>query len=263
MERLKLDAVDRAAFIFEKMMQPVIKMVNKAKSFEAVKKGLYKLYPRLKYQDFQKAIAQPCLVASVLGYIDSGSGSESIDFAEEIEIGFDTPFDLALEYAKQKGYALSPYHWQSVSEEQYRHAFTVARVTSMEVLQKIRERTDEALEEGTTLAQYKKDLIPFLRKKVGLPIRVIWLSGWMEIKDFMLIGWRLFTIIIWGLPIVWAVGNNSRMLNNFARMLNTMALMMSRPVIVIGNYSSWFGESMISVVTRLRMGTIADAGCGR
>lgn len=68
----------------------------------------------------------------------------------------------AIKYLKSKGYAVS-WNWYDTWKEAHAKAFTVAKATRMDVLQAIREEVEKALEEGRTLAQFKKDLTQRLK----------------------------------------------------------------------------------------------------
>ncbi|MBF0529807.1 MAG: minor capsid protein, partial [Deltaproteobacteria bacterium] len=77
---------------------------------------------------------------------------------------FDSPFSDAVKYAQLKGFALSPDGWRDLWRSAHAHAFTVARVTTMDVVQVIKGYVDQALADGTTVRQFQKDLIPCLRQ---------------------------------------------------------------------------------------------------
>lgn len=78
------------------------------------------------------------------------------------------PFGLAPEEAiqwfAQKGYRLS-FDWRDVWKEQHARAFTVAKATQLDVLAEIRDAVDRALRDGTTLADFRKQLRPTLEQK--------------------------------------------------------------------------------------------------
>ena len=113
-----------------------------------------------------------------------------------IGINFDLPFLEQLEFFRSKGFALSPDSWRDVWQQAHARAFTVARVTEMDVLKDIRAALDEAMETGITLKQFKAGLRETLERK-----------GWLapegerakvEMPDGTtrkrLTGWRLDTI---------------------------------------------------------------------
>jgi SPP1 gp7 family putative phage head morphogenesis protein len=123
-------------------------------------------------------------------------------------INFDKPFDEQLAYFRSKGFVFSPFSWEDVWQDAHAHAFTVARVTSMNILKDIRQALDDAMESGTTLKQFKNDLIPILEQK-----------GWfappktkqtIEMPDGTkrkrLTGWRLDTIFGTNMAAAYNVG---------------------------------------------------------
>lgn len=70
----------------------------------------------------------------------------------------------AVAYFEAKGYALS-FDWREVWQEAHARAFTVAGVTKLDVLKDIRAAMGDALKQGKTLAQFRQDLEPTLRRK--------------------------------------------------------------------------------------------------
>ena len=74
------------------------------------------------------------------------------------------PPQRAVAYLKNKGYALSD-DWEDVWQEAHDKAFTVAKVTRLDILQDIRNILQEALDEGKTGRWFEKELTPLLQKK--------------------------------------------------------------------------------------------------
>ena len=69
----------------------------------------------------------------------------------------------ALDYFRHKG--LQPgFDYRDVWRQEHAAAFTVAKATQLDVLQSIRDEVEKAIENGTTLAQFQKDLTPTLQK---------------------------------------------------------------------------------------------------
>jgi SPP1 gp7 family putative phage head morphogenesis protein len=78
---------------------------------------------------------------------------------------FNLPFQEAVDFFRSKGYAISPDSWRDVWQEAHAQAFTVARVTAMDVLVDVREGAQKAFDSGISLGEFKKDLIPTLQRK--------------------------------------------------------------------------------------------------
>jgi SPP1 gp7 family putative phage head morphogenesis protein len=72
--------------------------------------------------------------------------------------------EKAIEYFRAKGYKIS-WNWEEVWREAQAKAFTVAKVTQLDVLQDIRNAVDQALTEGQTFRQFQKELQPILQRK--------------------------------------------------------------------------------------------------
>lgn len=68
---------------------------------------------------------------------------------------------VAVDYLKAKGYAIT-WNWQEALEDAHARAFTVAKVTRMDILETIRTATVEAIEKGIPEREYINDLRPKL-----------------------------------------------------------------------------------------------------
>lgn len=74
------------------------------------------------------------------------------------------PPEKAIDYLKSKGYKIS-WDWWEVWQSAHARVFTVAKVMSLEILQDIHKALVEALQEGKTFQEFKKELIPILQQK--------------------------------------------------------------------------------------------------
>ncbi|EBA4495578.1 phage head morphogenesis protein [Salmonella enterica] len=74
------------------------------------------------------------------------------------------PPQRAIGYLESKGYTLS-WDWEEVWQEAHARAFTVAKVTKLDVLEDIRRALEQALAEGKTGAWFRKELEPVLQAK--------------------------------------------------------------------------------------------------
>ncbi|AKH37291.1 MULTISPECIES: phage head morphogenesis protein [Nitrosomonas] len=70
----------------------------------------------------------------------------------------------AIEFFRQKGYLIS-FSWEDVWQQEHQAAFTVAKAMQIDILRDIREAVDNALAEGTTFEQFRKELAPLLLQK--------------------------------------------------------------------------------------------------
>lgn len=70
---------------------------------------------------------------------------------------------LAVDYFRSKGYKIT-WNWQEMSAQAHAQAFTVAKATSLDVLESIQLELDRALATGTTEREFKKNLKPVLEK---------------------------------------------------------------------------------------------------
>ena len=84
------------------------------------------------------------------------------DFPDRPGYSFDPgPPPEASRFLKNKGLRPS-FAWEDVEPEEHAVAFTVAKAMQLDVLEDIRAEVQRALDEGRTLAQFKKDLKPKL-----------------------------------------------------------------------------------------------------
>lgn len=70
----------------------------------------------------------------------------------------------AIEFFRQKGYAIG-FNWQDVWQQEHQAAFTVAKAMQLDILRDIRSAVDAALANGTTFADFRKNLKPLLVQK--------------------------------------------------------------------------------------------------
>lgn len=70
----------------------------------------------------------------------------------------------AIEFFRQKGYKIG-FSWEDVWQSEHQAAFTVAKVTQLDILRDIRVAIDSAMENGTTLAEFTNNLKPLLMQK--------------------------------------------------------------------------------------------------
>lgn len=81
------------------------------------------------------------------------------DLAEAIAL----PPEEAIAWFRSKGYAIS-WNWQETLQEANSRAFTVAKVTDLDLLKTIRQALDQALAEGKTERWFIDTLTPVLQK---------------------------------------------------------------------------------------------------
>lgn len=70
----------------------------------------------------------------------------------------------AVEYFRRKGFRFS-FSWQDMMREEHAKAFTVAKVMRADILADIQRAVDKAIDGGTTLRQFQRELTPLLQEK--------------------------------------------------------------------------------------------------
>lgn len=83
----------------------------------------------------------------------------------DVDLGYAISLEpkLAVDYFRSKGYKIT-WNWQEMSTQAHAQAFTVAKATSLDVLESIQLELDRAITTGTTEREFKKNLTPVLQK---------------------------------------------------------------------------------------------------
>jgi SPP1 gp7 family putative phage head morphogenesis protein len=134
-------------------------------------------------------------------------------WSEIIGFSFDLPFKEQIAFFRKKGYKISPTSWRNVWQEAHARAFTVARVTNMDILTDIRKALDKAMKEGILLDEFKKNLLPTLEKRgwfapEGKAAIVKMPDGTIRKR---LTPWRLHTIYKTNMSAAYHVGRYKQM----------------------------------------------------
>ncbi|MCX9038491.1 phage minor head protein [Citrobacter portucalensis] len=82
----------------------------------------------------------------------------------ELAMCFKLPPERVIAYLKNKGYTIS-WDWEEVWQEAHAEAFTVAKVTRLDILEDIRRALEQALAEGKTGKWFARELTPVLQAK--------------------------------------------------------------------------------------------------
>jgi hypothetical protein len=99
----------------------------------------------------------------------------------------------AIEYLRSKGYKLT-FDYKEMQREAHHKAFTVAKVTRLDLLGDIHSSITEAMANGTRFEDWKKQIIPTLEKKGWWGRQEIVNPKTGEIKETIIDGNRLRTI---------------------------------------------------------------------
>jgi len=82
----------------------------------------------------------------------------------DLSFAFELPPEAAMKYFRSKGYVLTG-DWHEMLGEAHAKAFTVAQVAKMDILQDLRGAVDQAIADGQTFREFRKNLEPTLKKK--------------------------------------------------------------------------------------------------
>lgn len=74
------------------------------------------------------------------------------------------PPKRAMQYLREKGYTMT-WNWEEMWQDAHARAFTVAKVTQLDILEDIRAALQQAIDEGKTGRWFRKELEAVLQKK--------------------------------------------------------------------------------------------------
>jgi len=125
---------------------------------------------------------------------------------------FNLPPAEAIEFFRRKGYTIS-FDWWETWQEAHARAFTVAKAMRLDILRDIREAVDQALAEGKTFREFKKELEPKLRAKGWWGRqKIIDPKTGEEVEAWLGTPWRLKTIFRTNLQSAYMAGRYKQML---------------------------------------------------
>lgn len=81
-----------------------------------------------------------------------------------VKFDFNLAPQKAIEYLKNKGYKLS-FNYYEVEKQAHDRAFTVAKITRLDLLLDMQKAIEDAMKEGKTFKQFEKEIKPTLQKK--------------------------------------------------------------------------------------------------
>jgi SPP1 gp7 family putative phage head morphogenesis protein len=136
----------------------------------------------------------------------------------DVEYG-NLPFLEAIKHFQDKGLKIAPASWRDLWQQAQIRAFTVARVTAMDVLIDIRKEVDTALTDGISLGEFKKNLRGKLETKgwfapKGEKAEVKLPDGTVRKR---LTGWRMETIYRTNLQTAYSAGRHKQMMESVTR----------------------------------------------
>ncbi|MFA5596874.1 MAG: phage minor head protein [Pusillimonas sp.] len=125
---------------------------------------------------------------------------------------FNLPPEKAIEYFKSKGYQIS-FDWHDMLQDAHTKAFTVAGVTSLDVLVDIRKAVETAQRTGKSLESFKQELKPLLKKKGWLGKKTITRPDGSSKEVDLSQPWRLKTIYQTNMQTAYMAGRYKGMMD--------------------------------------------------
>jgi len=132
----------------------------------------------------------------------------------DLKFAIGLPPERAISYFQAKGYAIT-FDWHELLEEAQARSFTVAKCVKLDILTDIRGAVQKALDEGTTLRQFQKDLAPILKAKGWWGKQEVVDPRTGEVRQAQLGSpWRLKTIYETNLATAYAAGRYREQVEN-------------------------------------------------
>lgn len=125
---------------------------------------------------------------------------------------FSLPPKQAIDYLAQKGYALS-FNYDEIMHESHHSAFTVAKVTRLDLLTDIHQSLIDAMQKGTPFKEWKKNLTPTLVKYGWYGDTSVTDPRTGESKDIYVGSRRLRTIFDTNMQVAYSAGRHREMMN--------------------------------------------------
>lgn len=117
----------------------------------------------------------------------------------------------ALSYLQDKGYKLS-FNYDEMQRQEHNHAFTVAKVTRLDLLNDIHNSLIAAMEKGTPFEQWKRELKPTLQKYGWYGKTEVTDPKTGEVKTINVDSRRLATIYNTNMRVAYAKGRYDQMM---------------------------------------------------
>ena len=124
---------------------------------------------------------------------------------------FSLPPANAIDYLSSKGYALS-FNYDEIQHEAHHQAFTVAKVTRLDLLTDIHESLLDAQKKGTPFTQWKKEIAQTLVKYGWYGETTVTNPATGETKDIYVGSRRLKTIFDTNMQVAYSVGRHREMM---------------------------------------------------
>lgn len=132
--------------------------------------------------------------------------------SNNLSAAFNMPPEKAIEYFKSKGYQVT-FDWHDMWHDAHAQAFTVAGVTSLDVLVDIRKAIETAQNTGKSLESFKQDLKPLLKKKGWLGEKTIKKPDGSTKEIDLSQPWRLKTIYQTNMQTAYMAGRYKGMID--------------------------------------------------
>lgn len=181
---LERDALDEWAPVVAPLVDPLQAHLDGARGYKTASDGLSAVLADMDEAPLRERLARSGFVArlaATLGAIDdkddppadlSEHGKRffrrgkkkaiAADF-EELTLEPLPPVE-AIRYFERKGYRIG-FDWRDVWQAEHARAFTVAKVTRLDLLESIRTEVDRALRDGLPYESFRKNLTPILQRE--------------------------------------------------------------------------------------------------
>lgn len=189
--KIWLNDPDTNNTLMNDLTKPLFDYVDDKETLDQMGEEYYKLFSKIDDKPFEERIAMADFLSYLVGYVYSEAAEGKLTEEDNANLSFDkfinkedvniTVADIqfamalspkdAVEYFKKKGIKIS-FDWKAAVKAVEEHAFTVSGVLKLDLLKDFKDLIVEAIEQGKSRAQFRKDLKEMLAKK-----------GWLGKRD--------------------------------------------------------------------------------
>lgn len=163
-DKLSAAAIVQAEPVLAGLVAEAVKLARAAATPEELRAALPAWYDALDVDQLSDLLARASFRARLEGSARAGKAAKGSgpEFAEDDGL-FLSPEAMVRRF-RAKGNKLS-WSWRDVWQQEHEKAFTVARLSKMDVLQDIRDAMDKAISEGMTFPEFQDQLEDKLKEK--------------------------------------------------------------------------------------------------
>jgi hypothetical protein len=163
---------------FIKMSKPLFDLLDESGSIESAIKDISKPLKKFNTDNFESGLTNLLFASDITGRFsnmrETGRDIEvksSVRYFNKkaplsvlldfLELSFDKSPKDAVKFFESQGIAIT-WDWKAQADAIRKHSFTVAKVSSADILQLFKDKLDSALNDGSTIRDFTKEIEPIL-----------------------------------------------------------------------------------------------------